>query len=94
MNVEDKIRQSEELIKKMREEKPLQHADIKKFYKRHRGDDPKSFIPTRFCYLDFHIAIYGLLLFLDRYGDERLPIGETGQHTLKSCGKPKLSASS
>ena len=32
-------------------------------------------------FLDFHIAIYSLLLFLDRYGDECIPIGETGQHT-------------
>lgn len=70
-----------ELIETMRQEKPFQHPDIKKFYKRHRGDDPNSFIPHRSWCLDFHIAIYSLLLFLDRYGDERMPIGETGQHT-------------
>jgi len=81
MNVEDKIRHSEELIKRMRQEKPFQHADIKKFYKRHQGNDRNSFIQARFWLLDYHIAIYSLLLFLDRYGDERIPIGETGHHT-------------
>jgi len=80
MNVEDKIRHSEELIEKMRQEKPFQHADIKKFY---NGTRVKTLtrlsrpgLLPRFPYRHLRPASIS-----GPFGDERIPIGETGQHT-------------
>src|ERR1035437_8822227 len=76
------------LIKEMTQKHPFKNDDIIQFYLRHQGDDDRSssefsFIQTESgFYLDYHLATYTLLLFLDqKYGDEQLQVGES-KHTV------------
>ena len=74
------------LIKEINQKHPFKNDDIKQFYHNHQGDDDRSssefsFIQTRSpFYLDYHLATYNLLLFLDQgYGDVELQIGKSKQ---------------
>lgn len=65
----------------------IKHKEIREFHEKHLGsskhgdDGPASFIPKESFYRDNHDAVFSLLLFLDQYGEVRIPVGKSDQTT-------------